>query len=383
MRASLRSCVILALLSACRIADIHFVGPNGDDDANTGDGNGDGITDGPVVVGTAMKKAYLVDSQAGIYPLAKDPVTGRLTYNNLAPVLQPAISTATDKSGTHLYTMDVGGASQGTVHDFIINSDSTLTPVAGNVKNLQNCTPAYAAINPSGTVLAVGCNTNHVVTIQIGANGTLGTVKISAQIGVAPAHPIFSKSGTCLFVADDGGVGFNANILAYQIDIAGNLSNNPVQVQTPSGPRGLALDPSGMYLYVAGNGALTAYMVDEAQCSLIPMTAGGVQVGPSSQRAVIDPTGTYLFVTGTEIDAFKIGTGGSLGVVPGSPFLMAPAGQPIVGATMDPAVPGILYLTPQSSNGAYLGLINAQGAVTMGSQVSVSTTSSVWLQLAP
>ena len=108
--------------------------------------------------------------------------------------------------------------------------------------------------------------------------------------------------------------------------------------------------------------------------------ARGLTSSGNTKGVTIDRVGTHLFATATDIYAFTIAHSGALTPVNGSPFVSTQ--MVIEGAIMDPALPNILYVTGSQFHGALVLTIDAAGAVTQTSSISVGGATQ-WLQLAP
>ena len=99
---------------------------------------------------------------------------------------------------------------------------------------------------------------------------------------------------------------YDDTITVYSIGVGGaltNVSNSPFTNGTGSAPVGVAVYPSGGYVYVAGaaNGTVSAYAYDATTGALTPLTGSTytVAAGSSTQLAAVavDPTGRFLYVT--------------------------------------------------------------------------------------
>ena len=189
----------------------------------------------------------------------------------------------------------------------------------------------------------------------IGSSGDLTTISGSPFTasflggyigGVGQANMITDPAGTLLFISDAVG----GTIYVFQIGAGGVLSpvtGSPfaVPVTTPSfTPMNLATDGLGKYLYV------------------------------------ID--GTFLSHTGTQIAAYSIGTGASLGVlttVPGSPFAYPmwqvkgePSGNFLVGTSGNAK-----FISGTDDNNLYVFSITQSGA-TAGAITQVAKQSTTY-----
>jgi 6-phosphogluconolactonase len=142
------------------------------------------------------------------------------------------------------------------------------------------------------------------------------------------------------FVADGGLPGV---VLAYTIDhgtgaltaVAGSPFTAPMAAASAAV---VAVDPSGNFLYVAGEGtpgptgsptaSVSVFTIDTTSGSLSPLAEGPYATGPGPSTVALDPSGKFVYVgcitgNGFYISAFtRDATTGALTAVPGSPFLV-------------------------------------------------------------
>lgn len=359
--------VLLVALAACRIPDEHYthIGDLGDGGLND-DAPGVDAAPNP----NALTRGYLFDFQTGIYRINKNPATGALTLADPNPTLAGgAASGVSNKEGTHLYAV-LGGSSQ--LADFTIASDGALSPPV--MKSTAPCAPTAARVHPGGKFLAVGCSNAQIAIVPITTTGALGT-PVLTPAGTTPVTPAFAPNGSCLFYTDLNGPA-TSRILAFQFNAATGAVTASGASAGPNIPRGLAVHPGGAFAYMAGSGTIQSYMVNTT-CGLAPLTS--LPVGSNTQQITIDPPGGRMFVTGTEVFVFTIAGNGSLTGIPGSPFLQT--GTTMDGATMDPAVPNLLYITGRGYAGTLVAQVGLNGVVTEISSVTAGNGGDTWLQL--
>jgi 6-phosphogluconolactonase (cycloisomerase 2 family) len=358
---------LLVALAACRIPDEQFT------HITTGDGGAIDTAPGgkdAAVNPDALTRGYLFGFNAGIYRVNKDPATGALTLADPNPtVAGGAPSGASNKEGTHLYAV-LGASSQ--LIDYSIAADGALTQQA--LATTGSCAPISAKLHPGGKFLAVGCSNAQIAIIPIGANGSLGTPKITLA-GETPANPVFSPNGTCLYFPDLTGPPAS-RILAFQFNAATGTVTPSGAATGPNVPRGLAVHPGGGFAYMAGSGTIQSYALD-ATCGLTPLAT--VSPGGTTTQVTIDPPGNRLFVTGSAVFVFTIANNGLLTAAPGSPFLST--GTTMDAAIMDPAVPDLLYITGRGYSGTIVTQLGANGVLTQLSSLTINGGDFTWLQL--
>lgn len=360
--------VLLVALAACRIPDEHYTHVGDLGDAGPGGDGAPGVDAAPNP--NAQTHGYLFDFQTGIYRVNKDPTTGALALADPNPtVTGGAPSGVANKEGTHLYAV-LGASSQ--IIDFSIAPSGVLTQQA--IVPTGNCAPTAARLHPGGRFLAVGCSNSLIAIMPIAPSGALGTAVLTPA-GSIPITPAFTPNGSCLYFTDLNGPA-TSRVLAFQFNPATGAVTASGAATGPITPRGLAVHPSGGFAYAGGSNAIHAYGID-ATCGLAPL--GALPVGGNTQGITIDPPGGRLFVTGTEVYAFTIAGSGMLTAIPGSPFLAS--GTTMDGATMDPAVPNLLYITGRGYSGSFVAQISANGTISQGPSLTVGGGGDTWLQL--
>lgn len=360
--------LLVVAIAACRIPDEHYT--------RLGDGNpGDGMRDAAIIDGPPPKlltRGYLFDFTSGIYQLDKIANgTLKLASANPTPAVGAAMGTINNE-GTHLYALD---RTNKQIIDFAISATNgslgqrVTTPI-------NSCTPVSAKVHPGGKFLVVGCSTPEIVVVPIKPDGSLGAPVVTGA-GVSPATPVFTPNGSCLYVADLNSAPIS--LLIFQFNAATGVVTPNGAVAGPPVPRGLAVHPSGAFVYVAGSDMLKGYSIGAA-CDLTPMTAN-IPIGANTQQLTLDPAGTHAFVTGTEVFVFDIAANGALTPNNGNPFFAT--GTTMDGAIMDPAVPDRLYITGRGYSGTLVISIAADGALTQVSSLIAGGNGDSWMQLAP
>jgi 6-phosphogluconolactonase len=170
-------------------------------------------------------------------------------------------------------------------------------------------------------------------------------------VGSTPAGITVDPGSRFVFVAVSG----YTDIAAYAIDRSsgalGSVAGSPFTVPRPGAPPdvlplAVAVDPSGQFLYVAGDGGIGSLSTYTGSVSVfnINATSGALTALPSSPYAsgfypegvVIDPSDRFVYVgyynltlSAAYISAFsRDAATGALTAVAGSPFLTA---QPFAG----------------------------------------------------
>ena len=293
-----------------------------------------GIADPPSV------SAYSIDRSTG----ALIEIVGSPFPN---PGLSPAASSiAVDPSGKFLY---VANASSENIAAYTINpSNGALTAVSGSPFPVPLYYACPLAIDPSGKFLYVtqclSGNQQYVIAAYTidSTTGALTAIRGSPfpEGSYTGPHAVaVDPSGKFVYVANAFGVGPNppSSISAYIIDSAtGALSavaGSPFLTRTFAG--GLAVDPSGKFVYVGNAGSnqpnqptVSAYSIDTSTGALTPVSGSPFPNtgAPNGFPAVaVDPFGKFVYVTGGfnpgNVSAYAIDSStGALTTVSGSPF---------------------------------------------------------------
>jgi 6-phosphogluconolactonase len=200
------------------------------------------------------------DGSKGIYVAPFDPATGKLGAPALAAEMQnPSFVTAT-RDAKFLYAVsEVGVAGSapvptGFVNAFSIGAAGALTPL--NRVESGGADPCHITVSPDGsTVAAANYTGGSIAFIRRSSDGSLGKTAVDRHTGHGPradrqkephAHSVdFSADGRTLLSCDLGA----DRIFIYRF---GGMSgeHESVSLEPGSGPRHLALHPSGRYAYV-------------------------------------------------------------------------------------------------------------------------------------
>ncbi len=274
----------------------------------------------------------------------EDPNSGILTALTQSPVAAgPAVqSIVVHPSGKFLYAANSG---EGDISLFTISSAGVLTEVTPRTK-VGAATPTVLAMDPSGSYLYSGnSGSENISAFAIdSSSGSLSAVPGSPfQIGISPLNLVVSSSN--LYVTGLGTPGY-----VEYFSLASGVPTFISFVQPGNNPNGLAITPSGSFLYVGNtlDNSISEYSIGSggALTALNGSPVGETYSTPLS--LVVDNSGKYLFVANngsSNIAAYSIGSDGSLTLLSNSPF--ASGAQPSFVAA-DPKG-GFLFVGNQSS----------------------------------
>lgn len=275
---------------------------------------------------------------------------------------------------------------------FAINSSGALSPIGSGFFS-TGPDPKGIAVSPNGDYLYVtnsqctaassgsGCTatySNGISAYTIGSGGALSSITSGTfTTGPYPTGIAVSPNGDYLYVTNSnctttssGSACTNTyanGISAYTIGSGGALSSiTSGSFTTGPYPEGIAIDPSGSYLYVAnsdcstGTGSTCANGISAFTIggggALKSITPGTFITGRGPTGIAISPNGKYLYVTNSScstgtgttcpngISAFTIGGGGALTSITSGTFT---TGRVPTGIAIDPNG-SYLYVTDQS-----------------------------------
>lgn len=175
----------------------------------------------------------------------------------------------------------------------------------------------YVTLDPAGTLLlSPDLGSDKILLFDFDPNN--GSLKphpeqpfFSLAPGAGPRHLVFDPEGRYVFIANE----LNAKVTACSYDQeAGSLSElNTLSTVKPSHPgskypAAIRISPDGRYVYVSTRGeiqsCITGYRVEsDGSLSLIEVNEG---VAGWPRDFNIDPTGRYLFVAGERADIIEL-----------------------------------------------------------------------------
>jgi 6-phosphogluconolactonase len=246
----------------------------------------------------------------------EDPFSGVLTQLSESPypVGSGAQSVVIHPSGKFLYVAN-SGQGENDVSLFDINSDGTVSEVTPRTS--VGTLPFLLAMDPAGSYLYVAnALSNNISVFSIDAtNGTLTPVGTNCNqepllcspfgINLSPKNMQLAPSGKFLYVSAPSQP---TGVVAVFSVNAGVLSLVAFTLTADNNPAGLAIDPSGSFLYTANATAssISIYCIVPAPCTRQPAgPSGTLQSVAQSPLAdtfqhpvalIVDPTGKFLYV---------------------------------------------------------------------------------------
>jgi 6-phosphogluconolactonase (cycloisomerase 2 family) len=219
---------------------------------------------------------------------------------------------AGDSTGNQIFALSIG-------------SDGAAGLLGGMTLHFQSG-PQGVAVDPGATTLYAALS-NGVRPYAIGSSGGL-TAGIAASAGTGPSAVALAPSGKNLYVANTG----SNSVARYAVSLGGSLPASPsatVNTGDGSAPDGLAMTPDGRFIYVADSGthAISGYSVDSVTGDLTELANSPFDVGSSTSAPAglaVAPSGAFLYaalkgdnaMAGLSID----GATGDLSSLTGSPY---------------------------------------------------------------
>lgn len=266
---------------------------------------GDAKLDGePGALTVDPRRQFLIAALRSTGKLASfriNRATGMLTHLNTVPAGSDPAQLSTDATGRHLFTAYYVAA-RVTVH--VIGKDGALGEKP--LQSLPTADKAHAIVpDPSNRFVFVP-HTGPDVIFQFAFDpGTGGLTagepaKFTTPKGTGPRHLVFHPSRPIAYVANEQG----SSVTAYTLDPKSGTLRPQQTVSTLSGDfRGtnacaeIRIHPSGKFLYVSNRGhdRIAAFALDDdGKVSVIDQ----IPTEKTPRSFDLDPTGKYLFAAG-------------------------------------------------------------------------------------
>jgi 6-phosphogluconolactonase (cycloisomerase 2 family) len=235
----------------------------------------------------------------------------------------PVVPVPPGSTGNYVY---VANSAANSVSGFAVGT-GTLTAVANSPVSL-GYSPMAMAVTMNNKFLYVAAPGN-INMYTINSDGSL--TGASGGTGVAIANIVsmdVSPDGQWLITLD--GTSLLAQIDVFKIDAStGALaSHQPTTYPIPNAvivPKMVRISPNGALIFVAlGSGGDLVFNFDTTAGTLVFSGALAVTAQTSDNGLEVDSATGYLYIarsgTGGGVRVFKIGTGGALNEITGSPF---------------------------------------------------------------
>ena len=257
----------------------------------------------------------------------------------LAPLTPATVAAGTDprmaaisRDGRSLYVPD-GSGSPGTILQYTINPDATLTPKSpASVTTPGGGTDALA-VSPDGMSLyGADATSGDVAQFDVAPDGRLSPetpASVPTGSGSVPRRVVVSPDGASAYVSDCSG----GRVLEYDVGAGGRLAPKPTpSIATGGCPYEEGLTPDGRSLYVGDQSSpWGVFQFDVGPGgALAAKTPARVPDDDSSGELAVSPDGRSVYVSNTaapgSIAQFTVGAGGAL--VPKSPATVTTPNDP-------------------------------------------------------
>jgi 6-phosphogluconolactonase (cycloisomerase 2 family) len=269
-----------------------------------------------IVVDASGDFVYVSNSKSSdVSVYQSDPSAGALTLQNQA-ISTDTYGTAITVSPSNQYVF-VGGigvpSTDTNLFGFTLDQTTGLLTADPNSPYPASNIPQGLAVDPTSQFLFVTASQKHALhTYTIGSvASTLLTEVGSSPVNTAStpygviASPLGNSTGGFVFVTESGA----GRVAAFSYDNLGNLTElTKYGSPWPSGlgPEGIAIDPTGVYLYVANynDGTVSSFSIN-ANGSLTALATGNQAVStgnlnllanPGPMDVKVDPTGRFVYV---------------------------------------------------------------------------------------
>jgi 6-phosphogluconolactonase len=288
-----------------------------------------GITDPTYLCISHNKKfVYAVSDKAtgagGVYAYKFNAATGQLDSLNNQPGYGGPLYVSVDRAQKNLFTANYLG---GVLSVYPINEDGSLAPASqviqdkgSSINRLRQEGPHVhaAVLSPDEKYLVfpdLGMDRLNIYRYLPDASPVLEPAPIpfvNSNPGYGPRHVIFSADGRYVYMLQE----ISGTITVYNF-----MRGKPLELQiismVPDGFRGniqaadIHLSPDGRFLYASNRGSaneIVQYEVNKLTGTLVFVKRYS-SMGRSPRNFVIDPTGTYMFISNqysNNVSVYKI-----------------------------------------------------------------------------
>jgi 6-phosphogluconolactonase len=229
-----------------------------------------------------------------------------------------------DPAGNYLYVMNTASDN---ISVFSIESGTgALTQLPTSPFSLSGLTPLNMVLTPTGNFLYISVSGGHIGTNNgsiLGFSVNAGVLQLlnpplTSADGVNPNGLAIDPTGTYLYVANTQSNSISIFTILPSGALEDNVPGSPLD-DIYSDPFALLLDPKGQYLYVANQGSsnVAVYSIDSSTGLPTALTtstsAFAFTTEGSPSFLVEDPNGNYLFVgnqgSSAGIQAFGVNSG--------------------------------------------------------------------------
>ncbi|MEO6526187.1 MAG: lactonase family protein [Gemmatimonadaceae bacterium] len=266
-----------------------------------------------VYIGTYTEHPATGEGSKGVYVARFDPATGTLGPLTVAATLENPSFVAVSRDAKFMYAVsevgvrETGGEPTGFVHAYSVGAEGALTSL--NRVASGGADPCHISVSRDGNTVAVAnYSGGSVALIRRNADGSLGKSEIDPHPGHGPradrqktahAHSVdFSSNDRTLLSCDLGA----DRVFLYHMGRMPADMRTSVALEPGSGPRHLALHPSGRYAYVINelSNTVAAFAFNASAGTLRQMqtisTLPFGHTGPSNTAEIVaHPSGRFVY----------------------------------------------------------------------------------------
>ena len=217
--------------------------------------------------------------------------TGRLVFIGKAAAGTNPAAVSVAPSGKAAY---VANAGDGTVSQYTVGADGTLTPMAPPTVTAGTGVRRLA-LDPAGHfAYAVNPGSGDVTAYSVAANGALTRVG-ATPVGMSPQAIAIDPGGQFVYVANSGG----NNVSQLKVGADGSLAAmTPSTVAAGAAPGAITVDRTGRFAYVANVDRRHCLAIrDRRDRRALPPVAGDLRRRRVSNGDPHRPTGHFAYVT--------------------------------------------------------------------------------------
>ena len=210
---------------------------------------------------------------------------------------------------------------------YTLNPNGSMTPMAGSPFSAPNFRPEGMTITPNGKFLYVPNTYGPMWGWSIDqSTGALTSISGSPWSLGTNAGTLVADAGTKHLYAMTAGGYQDSTVRVFDIDVDTGVLTEVQSINAPGcgGSSGMAIDPSGKYLYTTGfyEGVVDGFKIDATTGQLTFIPGSPFTGGAPGEGLAVDPLGTYV-VAGNRGGVAMYTIDGATGVlteVAGSPF---------------------------------------------------------------
>src|ERR1700723_2456757 len=256
----------------------------------------------------------------------------------------------------------------------------------GNSATLHKpaCTPASAAF---AYALSYAVDDPSASTVSMyTVNSCTGGLTATAPPAVATGANAFGAEG--LAVDPAGGFAYVANLMSnandaatiamYTIDSSTGVLTPTTPATVPTGyfPQGIAIHPSGRFVYTANSddNTVSMFTINSSTGVLTPTTPAAVAAGWSPGFVTVHPSGKFAYASNQDDDTISMYTiNSNTGVLTPTTPATVPAGPSPFGVTVDPSSK-FAYVVNRDDNTVSMFTINpTTGSLTPNTPPTIAT----------